>query len=109
MLQNGYTAVAEFHYLHNAPDGKPYANRVEMAQQHLLAAQRTGIAITLLPRSTLTGISARSRLRGAEALRDDAACGPRDGLGTEKTDRRQPGHALRCRAAQPARGEARPC
>ena len=49
MLKNGYTAVAEFHYLHNAPDGKPYANRVEMAQQHLLAAQRTGIAITLLP------------------------------------------------------------
>src|SRR2546427_144243 len=39
MLKNGYTAVAEFHYLHNAPDGKPYANRVEMAQQHLLAAQ----------------------------------------------------------------------
>jgi formimidoylglutamate deiminase len=49
MLKNGYTAVAEFHYLHNAPDGKPYANRAEMAQQHLLAAQRTGIAITLLP------------------------------------------------------------
>src|SRR3989449_4795570 len=49
MLKNGYTAVAEFHYLHNAPDGKPYANRVEMAQQHLLAAQRTGIAMTLLP------------------------------------------------------------
>jgi formimidoylglutamate deiminase len=49
MLKNGYTAVAEFHYLHNGPDGKPYANRVEMAQQHLLAAQQTGIAITLLP------------------------------------------------------------
>jgi formimidoylglutamate deiminase len=38
MLKNGYTAVAEFHYLHNAPDGKPYANRVEMGEQHLLAA-----------------------------------------------------------------------
>ncbi len=49
MLKNGYTAVAEFHYLHNAPDGKPYANRVEMAQQYLLAAQQTGIAITMLP------------------------------------------------------------
>ena len=49
MLKNGYTAVAEFHYLHNAPDGKPYANRVEMGEQHLLAAQHTGIAITLLP------------------------------------------------------------
>ncbi len=49
MLKNGYTAVAEFHYLHNAPDGKPYANRAELAQRHLLAAQQTGIAITLLP------------------------------------------------------------
>src|SRR3989475_2458832 len=49
MLKNGYTAVAEFHYLHNAPDGKPYANRVEMAEQHLLAARQTGIAITMLP------------------------------------------------------------
>ena len=49
MLRNGYTGVAEFHYLHNAPDGKPYANRTELAQQHLLAAQQTGIAITLLP------------------------------------------------------------
>ncbi|MGB7540581.1 MAG: formimidoylglutamate deiminase [Burkholderiales bacterium] len=49
MLRNGYTAVAEFHYLHNAPDGKPYANRAELSQRHLLAAQQTGIAITLLP------------------------------------------------------------
>jgi formimidoylglutamate deiminase len=49
MLKNGYTAVAEFDYLHNAPDGKPYANPAEMAQQFLLAAQQTGIAITLLP------------------------------------------------------------
>jgi len=49
MVKNGYTAVAEFHYLHNAPDGKPYANPAELAQQHLLAAQQAGIAITLLP------------------------------------------------------------
>jgi formimidoylglutamate deiminase len=49
MLKNGYTAVAEFHYVHNAPDGKPYANRAELAQRHLVAAQQTGIAITLLP------------------------------------------------------------
>jgi len=63
MLKNGYTAVAEFHYLHNAPDGKPYANRVEMGEQHLLAAQRTGIAITLLPSLYAYGNSARSRSR----------------------------------------------
>ncbi len=49
LVKNGYTAVAEFHYLHNAPDGKPYADRAELAQRHLLAAQQTGIAITMLP------------------------------------------------------------
>jgi formimidoylglutamate deiminase len=49
LVKNGYTGVAEFHYLHNAPDGKPYANRAEMAEQHLLAARQAGIAITLLP------------------------------------------------------------
>ncbi len=49
MLKNGYTAVAEFDYLHNAPDGRPYANPAEMAQQFLFAAEQTGIAITLLP------------------------------------------------------------
>ncbi len=42
---------------------------------------------------------------GAEALRDDALGGSWNGLGAEKTDRRQPGHALRRRAAQPARGK----
>jgi len=49
MLKNGYTAVAEFHYLHHKPDGKPYARRAEMALAMVLAARNTGIAITVLP------------------------------------------------------------
>ncbi|MFM9968871.1 MAG: formimidoylglutamate deiminase [Burkholderiales bacterium] len=49
MLKNGYTAVAEFHYLHHSPEGKPYARRSEMAQAMGRAAQSTGMAITLLP------------------------------------------------------------
>ena len=32
-LRQGYTAVAEFHYLHNAPDGTPYADPAEMARR----------------------------------------------------------------------------
>jgi len=40
MLKHGYTAVAEFHYVHD-PD--------EMLDRHLHAAQDTGIAITVLP------------------------------------------------------------
>ena len=49
MLKNGYTAVAEFHYLHHKPDGKPYARRAEMALAIVRAAQSTGMAITVLP------------------------------------------------------------
>lgn len=49
MLRNGYTAVAEFHYVHNRPDGAPYPERAEMLLRHLAAARDAGIAITLLP------------------------------------------------------------
>jgi len=49
LLKNGYTAVAEFHYLHRAPDGKPYERRADMAIAHVEAARQTGMAITMLP------------------------------------------------------------
>ena len=49
MLKAGYTAVAEFHYLHHAPDGRPYDDLAEMAERVTAAARRTGIALTLLP------------------------------------------------------------
>jgi formiminoglutamate deiminase len=49
MLEAGFVAVAEFHYLHNAPDGAPYARRVELAERILAAAAATGIGLTLLP------------------------------------------------------------
>ena len=40
LLRHGYTAVAEFHYVHHP---------AEMLDRHLAAARETGIAITLLP------------------------------------------------------------
>ena len=49
MLKHGYTTVAEFHYLHNDPEGRPYANRAELAERILAGAADSGIAITLLP------------------------------------------------------------
>lgn len=49
MLKAGYTCVGEFHYLHHDPDGRPYDNPSEMADCVLAAAERTGIAVTLLP------------------------------------------------------------
>lgn len=49
MLKHGYTTVAEFHYLHNDRDGKPYADRAELAHAIVGAASAAGIALTLLP------------------------------------------------------------
>ncbi len=49
LLEHGFTALAEFHYLHHAPDGSPYAEPAEMALRQLAAARRSGIGVTLLP------------------------------------------------------------
>jgi len=49
LLKGGYTSVCEFHYVHNDPDGRPYANRAEMSERLLHAARRAGIGLTLLP------------------------------------------------------------
>ncbi len=49
MLKAGYTAVAEFHYLHHQPDGRPYSDPALLSEMVLEAAEEAGIGITLLP------------------------------------------------------------
>jgi formimidoylglutamate deiminase len=49
MLEAGFASVAEFHYLHHAPDGSPYAQPAELAGRILSASRRVGIGMTLLP------------------------------------------------------------
>ena len=49
MLEAGFTAVGEFHYLHHDIDGRPYADLGEMAARIAAAASATGIGLTLLP------------------------------------------------------------
>jgi formimidoylglutamate deiminase len=49
MLEAGFTSVGEFHYLHHAPDGRPYDNIAEMGERIAAAAAKTGIGLTLLP------------------------------------------------------------
>ena len=49
MLKCGYTSVCEFHYLHHDPQGRPYANAVELAERLVAAAGVAGIGLTLLP------------------------------------------------------------
>lgn len=49
MLEAGFTAVAEFHYVHHMPDGRPYADPAELSERIATAADMTGIGLTLLP------------------------------------------------------------
>jgi len=67
MLEAGYGAVAEFHYLHHAENGAPYADVAEMALRIARAAAETGIGLTLLPvfyaRSDFGGAAARPEQR----------------------------------------------
>jgi len=65
LLAAGYTQVCEFHYLHNDPDGLPYADPLEMSLALVRAARRTGIGLTLLPTLYM-----RSGF-GARGLRED--------------------------------------
>ena len=48
MAFSGITTVGEFHYLHNAPDGRPYDDPNLLGKQIIAAAQSVGIRIVLL-------------------------------------------------------------
>lgn len=54
MVLAGYTAVGEFHYLHHAADGSPYADAA-MEQALAAAALEAGIRLTLLDTCYLHG------------------------------------------------------
>ena len=49
LLAGGYTHTCEFHYLHHAEDGKPYADETAMCHALAQAAQATGMGLTVLP------------------------------------------------------------
>jgi formimidoylglutamate deiminase len=49
MLKTGYTAVAEFHYLHRRPDGSVYVESNALWDAVGAAAEAAGIALTFLP------------------------------------------------------------
>jgi len=52
---SGVTAVAEFHYLHHAPGGVPYADPNAMAEALREAARDAGVRLTLLDTCYLAG------------------------------------------------------
>lgn len=49
MLEAGYAASCEFHYLHHQTGGVPYDNLAEMAAAIGTGAEASGIGLTLLP------------------------------------------------------------
>jgi formimidoylglutamate deiminase len=67
MLKAGYTAVAEFHYLHRRRDGSSYAAPNALWQAMDAAAERAGIALTLLPTLYQTSDFGGEPLRAEQA------------------------------------------
>jgi formimidoylglutamate deiminase len=49
MLEAGFGASVEFHYLHHRPGGQPYDRLAEMSERIAAAAATSGIGLTLLP------------------------------------------------------------
>lgn len=49
MLEAGFGASVEFHYLHHKADGSAYDNLAEMSERVAAAAEKSGIGLTLLP------------------------------------------------------------
>ncbi|MEO1113413.1 MAG: formimidoylglutamate deiminase [Pseudomonadota bacterium] len=49
MLEAGYAAVGEFHYLHHQPGGVPYDHLAELSVRIVAAASASGIGLTHLP------------------------------------------------------------
>ena len=49
MAKAGYASVAEFHYVHHDPAGKPYDDSAELAWRIVAAAKAAGLSLTLLP------------------------------------------------------------
>ena len=67
MALAGITLVGEFHYLHHAPGGAPYADPNELGRAVVAAAAEAGIRIVVLDACYLHGGSARFRDASAEA------------------------------------------
>ncbi|SPH17504.1 8-oxoguanine deaminase [Defluviimonas aquaemixtae] len=49
MLEAGYAAVGEFHYVHHQPGGRPYGRLSELSQRIFAATATAGIGLTHLP------------------------------------------------------------
>ncbi|MDQ2701356.1 MAG: formimidoylglutamate deiminase [Pseudomonadota bacterium] len=105
MLEAGYTTVCEFHYLHHAPDGRPYADPAAMSRALIAAARDTGIRLTMLPVLYMSGgfdgraLGERQRRFGNDV---DAYLRLVETLRAEESDTLKVGCALHSLRAVPA-------
>jgi formimidoylglutamate deiminase len=67
MLEAGFGAVAEFHYLHHDLGGAPYSDLAEMSGRIVAGADQAGIGLTLLPVLYQYGGCDRRALQGGQA------------------------------------------
>ncbi|OGB00129.1 MAG: formimidoylglutamate deiminase [Burkholderiales bacterium RIFCSPHIGHO2_12_FULL_69_20] len=105
LLQGGYTQVCEFHYLHHAPDGRPYADPLMMSRALMQAAADTGIGLTMLPvlyeRAGFTAPALRDDQRRFATSADDVLA-LRRGIAAARQPRVTAGVAIHSlRAARP--------
>lgn len=49
LVKNGFTSIAEFHYVHADPKGAPYETVTEMSDRLIASASAAGIGVTMLP------------------------------------------------------------
>jgi formiminoglutamate deiminase len=66
MLEAGYAAVGEFHYVHHQPGGAPYADCAELSARVMAAAAAAGIGLTHLPVLYTYGGAGEQALSGGQ-------------------------------------------
>lgn len=66
MQESGFSAVAEFHYVHHQPGGEAYANIAELSERIFSAARMTGIGLTHLPVLYAFGGACETPLAGGQ-------------------------------------------
>jgi len=86
MALAGVSAVGEFHYLHHAPDGRPYADPNVMGQALRAAAREAGIRLTLLDACYLAGGIGRPLSGVARRFGDGSAAAWADRVGALTPD-----------------------
>ncbi|HRI99302.1 MAG TPA: formimidoylglutamate deiminase [Hyphomonas sp.] len=116
MLEAGYAASVEFHYLHHQPSGAPYDNLAEMSERIVAAASTTGIGLTLLPvHYQYGGCDKRALDRGQVRFGNDFERFARLAEGAARTVARLPAdcrsgvapHSLRAVAAEDVQAAVR--